>query len=39
MADVAAVFQWPPDVMRDMEVDELLEWRELARERLPLKRR
>lgn len=34
MADVAAVFHWPPQVMREMEWDELLEWRALAKERL-----
>ena len=33
MADVAAVFGWGPAEMRDMEVDELLEWHRLAMER------
>ena len=33
MADVAAVLGWPPSAMRDMDVDELLEWRRLAMER------
>lgn len=33
MADVAAIFHWPPTVMDDWTVDELMEWRERARER------
>jgi hypothetical protein len=33
MADVAAVFHWPPDVMDPMTVEELMAWRERARER------
>ena len=34
MADLAVVFHWPPNTMRDMEIDELLEWHRLARDRL-----
>ena len=33
MADVAAVFHWPPETMRGMEIEELLDWRKLAVER------
>ena len=33
MADVAAVFHWPPSELRGMEVAELLKWRKLALER------
>lgn len=33
MADLAAVFHWPPPVMDAMTLDELMMWRELARER------
>lgn len=33
MADVAAVFHWPPSELRDMEIEELLDWRKLALER------
>lgn len=31
MADIAAVFHWPPAVMDSMELGELMEWRERAR--------
>lgn len=31
MADIAVVFHWPPPTMNDMEVSELMEWREQAR--------
>lgn len=31
MADIALVFGWSPDVMYDMTIDELAEWREQAR--------
>lgn len=34
MADIAVAFHWPPDVMDVMELEELMEWRERARERL-----
>ena len=34
MADVAVVFGWPPSELRGMEVDELLEWRRMAMERV-----
>lgn len=33
MADIALVFNWPPDVMSAMYIEELIEWRELARRR------
>jgi hypothetical protein len=33
MADIAAIFHWGPDVMDQMMVSELLEWRELAVQR------
>lgn len=33
MADLAAVFHWPPPVMDAMSVAELMAWHELARER------
>lgn len=33
MADVALVFHWPPDEMSSMFLSELIEWRELARQR------
>jgi len=31
MADIAAIFHWPPAVMDAMELDELMAWRERAR--------
>ncbi len=34
MADIAAVFHWPPAVMEAMEILELAEWREQARRRV-----
>ena len=33
MADIAAVFHWPPPTMDGMEVSELVQWRERARVR------
>ncbi|MBP2227538.1 GpE family phage tail protein [Azospirillum agricola] len=33
MADVAAVFHWPPSAMDEMEPADLLRWHGLARER------
>jgi len=33
MADIAAVFHWPPAAMFEMSLTELMEWRERARER------
>lgn len=33
MADIAIVFHWTPEVMNPMPLDELMDWRELARER------
>ncbi|HZH44269.1 MAG TPA: GpE family phage tail protein [Lysobacter sp.] len=33
MADVAAVFHWTPATMDVMPLEELMEWRERARER------
>ena len=37
MADVAAVFHWPLSELRDMEIDELLDWHRLAIERAGLR--
>ncbi len=34
MADVAVVFHWPVETLRGMEIEELLEWTELALKRL-----
>jgi hypothetical protein len=31
MADVAAIFHWPPTVMAEWSVEELMQWRERAR--------
>jgi len=33
MADIAMLFHWPPSVMRDMTLTELLDWREKAMRR------
>ncbi|MEL7966910.1 GpE family phage tail protein [Vreelandella neptunia] len=33
MADLAMVFHWEPQAMDDMELDELMQWRERARKR------
>lgn len=33
MADIAAIFHWPPQVMDPMSLAELMDWRERARER------
>ncbi|WP_240096612.1 GpE family phage tail protein [Thermomonas flagellata] len=33
MADIAVVFHWPPAAMDGMFLDELMAWRERARER------
>ena len=33
MADVDAVFHWPLSELREMDLDELLDWRKLAIER------
>ena len=33
MADIAAIFHWPPGVMDTMTLAELMEWREQARVR------
>lgn len=33
MADIAVVFHWPPAAMDDMELSELMAWRERARTR------
>lgn len=33
MADLAVVFHWPPAAMADMELEELIDWRERARVR------
>lgn len=34
MADIAAIFHWPPAVMEAMAILELAEWREKARRRV-----
>jgi hypothetical protein len=33
MADIAFIFHWPPSAMDGMELEELAQWREKARER------
>ena len=33
MADIALIFHWPPNVMNEFDLDELLQWRELAVQR------
>jgi len=33
MADVAMVFHWPPSDLEQMEVEDLMTWREKARQR------
>ncbi|WP_083023717.1 GpE family phage tail protein [Vreelandella lionensis] len=33
MADLAMVFHWEPNAMDNMELEELMEWRERARKR------
>jgi len=33
MADIAAVFHWMPAAMDELDVDELMTWRERARVR------
>lgn len=33
MADIAAIFHWPPSAMDPMSLTELAEWREQARQR------
>lgn len=33
MADIAAVFHWPPSALAELELDELMAWRERARQR------
>lgn len=30
MADIAFIFHWPPSVMWEMELSELMHWRERA---------
>ena len=34
MADIAIAFHWPPEAMHDMDLAELMDWREAARLRL-----
>ncbi|PTQ90273.1 GpE family phage tail protein [Agitococcus lubricus] len=34
MADIAVVFHWPPQAMSDMSLEELMDWREQARQRV-----
>jgi len=31
MADIAVVFHWPPTATAELDLDELIEWRERAR--------
>ncbi|MDO4698161.1 MAG: GpE family phage tail protein [Pasteurellaceae bacterium] len=31
MADIATVFHWQPNAFDEMELDELMQWREQAR--------
>lgn len=33
MADIAGVFHWTPAAMDDFKIDELMAWRERARQR------
>lgn len=33
MADVAIIFHWPPDAMANMDLSELMGWREQAARR------
>ena len=33
MADIAVVFHWPPQAMDGMDLQELMAWRERARQR------
>jgi len=33
MADIAAVFHWPPAAMESMDITELADWREHASRR------
>jgi hypothetical protein len=33
MADIAVVFHWPPDAMAAFSLEELMAWRERARQR------
>lgn len=30
MADIAAVFHWPPQAFDDMSLEDLVHWRDLA---------
>lgn len=34
MADIAIAFHWPPAAMDDMDLAELMDWREAARKRI-----
>jgi hypothetical protein len=33
MADIAAVFHWPPSVLEEMDIADLARWRALAVDR------
>ncbi|MEW5251198.1 GpE family phage tail protein [Microbulbifer sp. 2201CG32-9] len=33
MADIAAIFHWSPAAMAQMDLQELMQWRERARKR------
>lgn len=33
MADIAAIFHWPPDVLDRLSLDQLVHWQDLAVDR------
>lgn len=35
MADIAAVFHWPPDILDEMTPEDLRRWHDQARKRVP----
>ena len=37
MADVAVVFGWGPSELRDMTIDDLIDWHRRARDRAAVK--
>lgn len=38
MADIASVFHWPPGAMDGMDIIELMQWRDRARQRVDAQR-
>lgn len=36
MADIAAIFHWPPETFDRMPLEDLMSWREMAIERAEL---